>query len=138
MGGIKRKNGRKCEAPQACRNQRRRNSLAAANEKVTSITANEERIRQVTWLYRLTQSAASSISVYRLKTIPTFPLSGSVQSVQILIINRDRFQRRHFYKWRLLLYVVPLHRGFLGGSKDWFVVDVPAPEFGCLRPCVQS
>jgi hypothetical protein len=52
--------GRKCEVPQACRNQRRRRkSLATANEKVTPITANEERIAQMLWFFCLTQIATS-------------------------------------------------------------------------------
>ena len=59
LGRVERKTWRECEAPQACGRQRCRNSLAAANEEVTPITASEKRIRQLPWLCCLTQSAAS-------------------------------------------------------------------------------
>ncbi len=69
-GRIDKKIVRKSKASQTCRSKRsRRNCLAATNKKSTPVTANKERVRQTTWLFRLAQSAASSISKYRTNTI---------------------------------------------------------------------
>src|SRR5713101_2593284 len=58
-GRLIRETEGKCEAPQARGNQRRRQSLTTADEKVAPLAANEERIAQVLWFFCLTQRPTS-------------------------------------------------------------------------------